>query len=641
MNFAKIVAALSVLAVGLSCGLTPQISSAAAAPPAAAATGQAAAPTLAPQTGADPAVIAAFAKLKEGAFAGKANNDDVAGALAYYAERSSAAWVGKDGLNANAKAAVDEMKKAADWGLDASEFALPDANANVSTPDAAGEAEAKLSLAVLTYARHARGGRIPLATLSRILDLKPPLKDPKAVLSEIASASSASDYLIGLHPKHEQFVRLRQALLKAQGPAEPEKPIDEAFLIKLPDGPTIKPGSLHPDIALLRKRLKVPADFSGRDTLYDEKLTEAVKVFQSDKGLKSTGQINQRTRAALNGEGVKKKPDKARDVQRIAINMERWRWMPEELGSLHIWNNIPEYTTRTLKDGKVLFKERIIVGQPTWPTPVFSAQMKTIVFNPSWGVPDGIKQKELKPRLQKAGGGGFFDQLFGGGGGGGGVIRAYGLTPYINGRPIDPDSVNWASADLRKYSFIQPPGAKNPLGVVKFLFPNPHDVYMHDTTQRNLFASSSRPFSHGCIRVQNPMQLAEVLIAQDRGWAADKVASAVSSGGDFVLEKPFPVHSTYMTAVVDEAGNVSTFGDVYGHDSRLAAALGSKVRDFDSGVSGSDIETASVAAEEDAAADTGEPKPAKKRKGQVEKKSKTSYRMPESIGEAMSGLVAN
>lgn len=639
MNFSKQLALLTVIAAGLGIGAqSPPL----AAAPAADVPGKATpAAELAPQAGAEPAVAAAFAKLKTGAFAGKASKDDIAGALTYYAERSGALWVTKDGLNANAKAAIEEIKKAGDWGLDASEFALPDASASVSAPDAAGEAEATLTLAVLTYARHARGGHIPLATLSRILDLNPPVKDPKSVLADIANVSSPSDYLTGLHPKHEQFVRLRQALLKLQGPAEPEKPVDEAFLVQLPDGPTIKPGFLHPDIALLRKRLKVPADFSGRDTFYDEKLTEAVKAFQSDKGLKPTGQINQRTRTALNGEGEKKRPDKARDVQRIVLNMERWRWMPEDLGSLHVWNNIPEYITRTLKDGKELFKERIIVGQPTWPTPVFSAQMKSIVFNPSWGVPDGIKQKELKPRLQKAGGGGFFDQLFGGGGGGGGVIRAYGLTPYINGRPVDPDSVNWANADLRKYSFIQPPGAKNPLGVVKFLFPNPHDVYMHDTTQRELFASSSRPFSHGCIRVQNPKKLAEVLIAQDRGWAADKVASAVSSGGDFPLEKPFPVHSTYMTAVVDDAGNVSTFGDVYGHDSRLAAALGSKVRDFDSGVSAADIDTASVATGDDSDADTGEPKQAKKRKGQLEKKSKTTFRMPESFGEAMSGLVAN
>ncbi len=202
---------------------------------------------------------------------------------------------------------------------------------------------------------------------------------------------------------------------------------------------------------------------------------------------------------------------------------------------------------------------------------MFSAKMEYIIFNPSWGVPNGIKTRELLPRLKKAGGGGFFG-LFGGGGGN--VIRAYGLKVSKNGRPVDPDSVNWSAVDIRSYSFTQPPGGKNPLGYVKFRFPNKHSVYMHDTIEPNLFSKAHRALSHGCMRVQNPGKLAEVLLHEDQGWSPQRVKRARSRGENITLQKPVPVHTTYMTAVVDENGKVSTFGDLYGHDRRIARALG-------------------------------------------------------------------
>ncbi len=165
--------------------------------------------------------------------------------------------------------------------------------------------------------------------------------------------------------------------------------------------------------------------------------------------------------------------------------MERWRWMPENLGRVNVQNNIPEFMTRVYKGDEVIFKERIVVGLPAWATPVFSADMEFVGFNPSWGMPDGIKMRELQPRLKAIGGSDFFSQLFGGGGGGGAAIRAYGLNVYRGGRQIDPDSVDWSKEDVRNYSFVQPPGGKNPLGIVKFRFPNKHDVYMHDTIERD------------------------------------------------------------------------------------------------------------------------------------------------------------
>ena len=362
----------------------------------------------------------------------RVHKDDIAAIVTFYAERNGPLWVDKDGFTAKAKAAMDEVRKAEDWGLSASAFNLPSLPDGEKTPEVLGEAEAKLSLELLKYARYARGGRVNPQSLSRILDQVPPVKDPKTVLNELALADVPDHYLQGLHPQHEQFERLRQALLKARGPVEKkeEAPIDEALKIKLPRGNLIKPGAENADVGLLRKRLKVPAEAGASETLFDPKLVDAVKAFQKAKGLDATGTLNSATRRALNAEGEPKKvaATPQANVQRLLINMERWRWMPESLGSLYVWDNIPEFYARVVKDREVIFKEKIIVGLPEWATPVFSADMQYIVFNPSWGVPDGIKTRELLPRLRDAGGFFFF------GGGGGSVLRAYGLTAY-RGRP--------------------------------------------------------------------------------------------------------------------------------------------------------------------------------------------------------------
>ncbi len=583
-----------------------------------------------------PVLAATLKQLTDPAFTKAYNRDDLAAASAFYGTRTDTLWTSASGFTDRAKTMSVEISKAAAWGLEPKSYPLPDMAAAWTAPEAQGVAEAQVTMAALTYARHAKGGRVRPSSISQLLDLTPPVLDPKRVLEEISSVPDAAGYLTGLHPKHEQFQRLRAELNKRLGPIEPPPPVDGALLVKLPtDSATVKPGSLHPDIALLRKRLKQPPEFAGQETLYDDELAAAIKAFQTAKGLKVNGQLNKRTRTALNREADgDKADDNPRDTQRIVVNMERWRWMPDDLGATHVINNVPEYVTRTFKDGKVIFKEKIIVGLPEWPTPSFSAEMKTIVFNPSWGVPDGIKAKELMPRLQRAGGNGFFDQLFGGGGGGS-VIRAYGFTAYRNGRPVDPNSVNWSTADLRQYSFIQPPGAQNPLGFVKFMFPNSHDVYMHDTTQRHLFAQSRRPYSHGCIRVNDPMRFAEVLLEQDKGWGPDRAASARRSSETVTLDRHIWVHNVYLTTWVEDDGRTTNFGDVYGLDSRVSQALGGRSVPSVSS-SALDLETASIDDDPQAT----EPGSSKKSNKKQLKNSK-SYQMPGTFSDAISGLFAN
>jgi murein L,D-transpeptidase YcbB/YkuD len=202
--------------------------------------------------------------------------------------------------------------------------------------------------------------------------------------------------------------------------------------------------------------------------------------------------------------------------------------------------------------------------------------MQFIIFHPEWGVPDSIKMNEIAPKLMRYSGG---DSFFFGGGGSSQVLERLGMRVSINGHEVDPDSVDWSSVDIRRFQFIQASGGRNVLGVVKFRFPNKHDVYMHDTPDKELFSKSVRAYSHGCMRTQNPVHLAEVLLAHDKGWSAQYVRELVEQGGgpnEIKLTNPIPVYVTYFTADVDEAGKVRYLPDLYGTDNIIISALKGK-----------------------------------------------------------------
>ena len=540
--------------------LAPPLVATAAAPPAAAV----------PPT----AVIEAVRRmLADTALIGKENvAEDVAALVADYGTRTEPLWTKDDAYTGAAKAMIAEFKRADDWGLDPTDFAVPDL-ASGAASDAQATAEARVALAALKYARFARGGRLDPVALSNILDMKPPVQDPNIVVAALAKAAEPDAYLRGLNPKHSGFEKLRQALLKARGPKLDEEKIDPALLVKLPDGKQLKPGSDDDQISLLRQRLKLPADTPDAERHYDDKLVAAVKAVQDANGLKSNGVLNNRTRQALNKEGQPKAADPKQNIDRLLANMERWRWLPTELGPFYVMNNIPEFQSEIWKGSELRLRQKMIVGQPSWPTPVLTASMEFVIFHPSWGMPPGIMAKELQPRLKKAAGEGFFEQLFGGSSGGAQVIQDYKLKVTQNGKEIDPNSVDWGTADVNKYGFTQPAGATNPLGLVKFRFPNSHNVYMHDTPNHTLFGQTFRALSHGCMRVAEPRRTAEVILEEDQGFSPDKVGGYWKGGGSVTLNRQVPVYLVYFTARVDDEGRVQTFGDIYGHDGRLMSAL--------------------------------------------------------------------
>lgn len=530
---------------------------------------------------ADPVLASIREKLPE--LSKQTNKDEAEALAAYYGEMTGTPlWASTSGLTDKGKAIIAEIGRAENWGLPVADFSVPSPTVAALAPEAAAETEVQVALAVLKYARYARGGRVNPGSISQLMDQRPSLVPPKTVLSQIAAADKPDEYLTSLHPKHQQFEALRQMLVKLRGgEVKEEAPVeDPALAVQLPMGRIIRPGGSDPQVALLRQRLKVPAIDPAGDEVYDETLQQAVRDFQRSNNLTPDAIVGNGTRQVLNG-GPRPVPQSSDSkIQRILINMERWRWVPEDLGDFYVWDNVPEFLTRIVKNGKVIHTDEIIVGQPSWPTPVFSADMKTIVFRPSWGVPDGIKMKELAPLLRKSSGAGFFG-IFGGGYSAQAVLDAYDLRAFSNGRQIDPNSINWSSVDIRRFSFQQPPGPKNVLGEVKFMFPNSHDVYMHDTPERNLFGKSFRALSHGCMRVHEPRRLAEVLLGEDKGWSSAKVGSMFSSGGEVALDKHIPVHITYMTARIDEDGQLRTYGDFYGLDSRTAAALTGKSMRFE------------------------------------------------------------
>ena len=477
----------------------------------------------------------------------------------YDAHMGQTLWVTRDGFNANAESLIAEIKKADDWGL-----ALPDYKIPGLTKIGSGEfpdddltdAEIRLSLVAMEYARHARGFRIaePSAQLSSYIDRKPQLIDPAKVITDLASASDKGGYLRGLHPKHPQFERLRLKLLDVRNNANKEE------FEKIPDGPKITPGKSHWQVALVRRRLNLPApgqkpDGTAADeNYYDDTLAGAVERFKEKNEIQPINTtITADLRKFLNA-------DQNVSEELLLANMEEWRWMPEDLGALHVAVNIPEFTVRVLKDSAIIHSERIVSGKYETQTPIFSNMMRTVVFQPSWNVPESIKYNELLPKLRA----------------GDNPIAGQGLAIKRNGRDIDVWDVDWQNADIKEYHIYQPPGEANVLGVVKFLFPNKHSVYLHDTPSKSLFNQQVRTFSHGCMRVRNPVQLAEVIMSEDKGWDKGKVNQLAYDGdpdNDIALDHPIPVHVTYFTAWVEENGQLKTFPDVYGHQKRIILGL--------------------------------------------------------------------
>ncbi len=458
---------------------------------------------------------------------------DEQGALVeYYAiPNQKLLWVDENGLTARGKSVMAEIAQADDYGLRASDYELPDVAsldpADTNAADRLADAEIKISYAVLDYAYDARGGRIVPARLSPNLDPDLALPNPTEVIESIAIRSDPAGYLRSFQPDQPQFEALRQKLIELRGgKVETEKPA-----ILIPDGPLLKLGVEHEQVALLRKRLDMPSENPDgtpvEETKFDEQVREAVRHFQLANGASPDGVVGNGTRHVLNGGPKPHETGSPARIRSVLINMERWRWLPHDLGAFYVMVNIPEFMLRVVEDDKPVFTTRVVVGKTNKQTPIFSKDMQEVVFGPYWNVPTSIKIEEIRPFLRQEAA-----WFFGGGGWNTAVFQRHGLRVKIGGREVDPAAVDWNRFDIRNTEIFQPPGPGNVLGKVKFVFPNKHDVYMHDTPQKFLFANPVRAESHGCMRVQNPDQLAAVLLQRDQGWSQARTMSAIDTGYD-------------------------------------------------------------------------------------------------------------
>ncbi len=483
-------------------------------------------------------------------------------------------WVDENGLSERGKAVIAEIGAADDYGLRASDYALPKADgfnaADANATDWLADAEIKISYAVLDYANDARGGRINPPRLSENLDPELALPNPSEVIESIAIRSDPAAYLRSFQPDQPQFEALRQKLIEARGGSKSVETAKPGVVV-IPDGPVLKLGVEDEQVALLRKRLDVPSEAGAGETKFDESVLEAVRRFQLAHGVAPDGLVGAGTRRMLNNQ--QQQPQHASgspsQIRALLINMERWRWLPHELGPYYVTVNIPEFMLRVVEDNKPVHTTRVVVGKPDKQTPIFSNEMQEIVFGPFWNVPTSIKVEEIRPYVREEA------SWFGGGGFNTAVFQRHNLRIKYLGQEVDPAAVDWNRMDIRNFEIYQPPGPDNVLGKVKFVFPNKHDVYMHDTPQKFLFAQPVRAESHGCMRVQNPDQLAAVLLKHDQGWSQARTISALEDGYDshVALQHKIPVYITYFTLKVNDDGSMSTYGDIYGHDARMAAAL--------------------------------------------------------------------
>jgi L,D-transpeptidase YcbB len=450
----------------------------------------------------------------------------------YEARNYSPIWIDDGAEGARAKAAASYLAGVSADGLEPSDYPIPSfASADMS---ALAEAELKFTATVLTFARHAQIGRVHYSRVSTDIyyDLVAP--EPGAVLTKLSEAKDVAAALDSFNPPHAGYKALKAKLAELRGRN------GESGRIRIAFGKTLKPGMEDPRVALLRERLGIAGD--NADTTYDSALSEAVKVFQRRHDLAPTGLLNSATVDALNG------PRHDREADIIIANMERWRWLPRDLGRAYVMVNIPDYTLKVVDHGATVWTTKIVAGQPgEKATPLLSETMKYITVNPTWNVPPSIINNEYLPALAQ-------DPT---------VLDRMGLRLERN-----------RDGSVHIY---QPPGDGNALGRLRFNFPNKFLVYQHDTPDKYLFAKEKRAFSHGCMRVQFPDRYAEVLlgIANPKdGYTVEKIHRMYGAGErDIHLTTPIPVHLTYQTAFVDDAGHLAIREDVYGRDAKLIAAL--------------------------------------------------------------------
>lgn len=497
-----------------------------------------------------PAAIAAF--LNANAGVGTDGRRRMAAVAGFYRARSDAPlWIEDGRFSDKARAVIARIAAADEDGLNPSEFALPDPDFRLAATGQADAAanEVGLSLAIVAFAEQASGGLVQPSSIYKDITRTPERIAGDKALAEVAAADDVDAALESFNPPHEAFRRLKAKLAEiraaAAGSAPPPPPVRTAK--------TLKPGMSDVGVPALRQRLGLPPETDrSRVLVYDDALVAAVEMFQAAHHLAPDGIVGNRTMSVLNLA--------SRDVEgEILANMEMWRWMPRDLSRDYVFVNVPEFVVRVYRHGAKVHEARVVVGKTDHQTPIFSGEMQYLVINPYWNVPESIKIKEMLPAIQ-ADPAGYFAR--------------HGYEATWQGQVIDPSRIVWNENAVKAVGIRQVPGEANALGHIKFMFPNKHAVYLHDTPLRSLFARSVRAFSHGCVRVDDPMSFAAAVLEGDPNWTVGKLEAMFGGPEKRVdIATRLKVHIAYFTARVDGDGELELFDDVYGYARSIKATL--------------------------------------------------------------------
>jgi murein L,D-transpeptidase YcbB/YkuD len=472
----------------------------------------------------------------------------------YYADRSfKPIWVRDDGPKSKGKVLLDFLENIENHGLREFKYrvdAIRDLKGDTH-PRALAEMEMLLTSAFIDLARDLTRGRVDPSEVSKQNNIPLPREYGSAYLLDGAEkADEMQPYLDSLMPQDKRYHRLVAALktyrdIRTAGGWKP-----------VPEGKTLKPGDSDARLPMLRELLVTVGDLDAATRpvgeTYDEVTAEAVRNFQRRHGLTQDGVVGPTTLEEMN------RPVDYR-IRQLEVNLERRRWLAREPGGFYVFANLADQELKVVSDGKTVHTARIVVGKTYHKTPVFTEEMTYLVINPYWNVPASIANNEYLPKLKKDAG----------------YLQRQGIRVLDrSGKEVNPFSVNWAGMSRMPYRLRQDTGEKNALGRVKFMFPNKYNVYIHDTPAKSLFNKDLRVFSHGCLRVENPFDLTEVIL-RDQGWSRARIDAQVQSGKRRIvkLKRKIPVYVTYITAFANKDGSVHFRRDVYGRDGELAEQL--------------------------------------------------------------------
>jgi murein L,D-transpeptidase YcbB/YkuD len=464
----------------------------------------------------------------------------------------------------------DSIQRAADDGLDPAEYDLGAATTleaargrgpfkKEGDPEPLMDADVRLSYTFLKFAAHLERGRIPPGQVDEHWFGSQRSEDLVQALKVSLDSGKLGETLERLKSQHPQYAALKKVLARYRQAAA------NGGWSALPAGLTLRPGRPDPRVALLRAHLvatgdlaasaPVPAAESAASAghaapVFDAATQDALKRFERRHGLPADGRLDRAVLAALNV------PVEQR-IRQIELNLERWRWLPETLGERYVVVNIPTYHLTAVDRGQVALQMRVVAGKQDSPTPIFSDEMTTVVFSPYWNVPPDIARNETMPAVMRDPG----------------YLARNNLEVVRAGRVVDPWGVDWSRpGDVQ---FRQRPGAQNALGGVKFVFPNQFDVYLHDTPADALFARVERDYSHGCVRLEKPLEMAQWVLQDRPEWTLEKIQAAMRAGREqhVAVKRHIPVYIVYETVWVDDDGTVEFRDDIYGHDARQERVL--------------------------------------------------------------------